>query len=518
MGVATASATFFRQMGGTLGVAVFLSILFSFVGTKIVEAFRAVAGTPEFHAALADPAVRADPANRSVLEAIGNGAISGNAGGVLQDSSFLQQIDPRLARPFLIGFSEAMDLVFLIAAGVMFLAFVLMLFLEEVPLRTQSGIEARAAELAAETGAAPTATVAVPRTRPPLEPAAAPPLTRDGTAPASSATWWRRRWGSRPEPGSTPADGATVPTAAPAAAVVAAAPAPEPVPPATAGSDDQPRPWIFGQVSESGKSPLAGATLTLTDLSGKQLDRDSSDTGGHYRLGPPAGGSYLVICASSAHQPTAALVAVATVPVRHDVVLSTGGASLSGSVSTAEDGQPLGGAVVTLVDIHGDVVGAAATEADGRFSFFELAQGHYTLTVAAPSLQPVAQSVEVPGSGHVTHDVAVAARVQLVGIVRTATAGVPVAEALATLIAADGQVIGSVITDAEGGFIFDDLTAGVYTVIATGYPPVAAEVSLGSGAPTETVITLRPPTLPDTAAGNGAVRRSAAGEGDEYGA
>jgi hypothetical protein len=147
MGVATASSTLFRQMGGTLGVAVFLSILFTIVGTKIVEAFRTIAPTPEFQAALADPAVRADPANRIVLDAVRNGGAGGNAGGVLQDSSFLQQIDPRLARPFLVGFSEAMDLVFLVAAGVMFLAFVLMLFLEEIPLRTQSGIEARATTL-----------------------------------------------------------------------------------------------------------------------------------------------------------------------------------------------------------------------------------------------------------------------------------------------------------------------------------------------------------------------------------
>lgn len=75
---------------------------------------------------------------------------SGNAGGVLQDSSFLQHIDPRLTRPFLVGFSNAMDEVFLVAAGVMFIAFVLLLFLEEVPLRTQSGIQALAAEHAAE--------------------------------------------------------------------------------------------------------------------------------------------------------------------------------------------------------------------------------------------------------------------------------------------------------------------------------------------------------------------------------
>ncbi|HEX2300129.1 MAG TPA: MDR family MFS transporter, partial [Pseudonocardiaceae bacterium] len=215
MGVATASSTFFRQMGGTLGVAVFLSVLFSVVGTKIAEAFRAVAGTPEFQAALADPAVRADPANGVVLEALANGGVSGNAGGVLQDSSFLLDIDPRLARPFLIGFSEAMDLVFLIAAGVMFLAFVLMLFLEEVPLRTQSGIEARAAELTAESGAAPPVV-------------ATPPAHRNGVSRSISARWWRWLRGSEPRPVSSPAERAASRAAAP------------PTPPAATGTEPPP--------------------------------------------------------------------------------------------------------------------------------------------------------------------------------------------------------------------------------------------------------------------------------------
>ncbi|HET9258049.1 MAG TPA: MFS transporter, partial [Pseudonocardiaceae bacterium] len=173
MGVASASSTFFRQMGGTLGVAVFLSILFSSVGGKIAEAFRAIVPTPEFQAALADPVVRANPANDAVLRAVRGGG-SANAGGVLQDSSFLQHIDPRLARPFLVGFSDAMGVVFLVAAGVMLIAFVLLLFLREIPLRTQSGIEALAAEFAAETGdglapvmpAAPPALSAEPPGRP----------------------------------------------------------------------------------------------------------------------------------------------------------------------------------------------------------------------------------------------------------------------------------------------------------------------------------------------------------------
>jgi EmrB/QacA subfamily drug resistance transporter len=131
MGVATASSTFFRQMGGTLGVALFLSILFSTAGGKIADAFATIAPTAQFQSALADRAVRDNPANAVVLEAIRTRGVggSGDAGGVLQDSSFLQHIDPRLARPYLVGFSNAMDEVFLIAAGVMFIAFVLLLFL-----------------------------------------------------------------------------------------------------------------------------------------------------------------------------------------------------------------------------------------------------------------------------------------------------------------------------------------------------------------------------------------------------
>ena len=67
MGVATSSSLFFRQMGGTLGTAVFLSVLFSTVGPNIAAAFRTASQTPEFQAAVADPAVVADPANAPVL-------------------------------------------------------------------------------------------------------------------------------------------------------------------------------------------------------------------------------------------------------------------------------------------------------------------------------------------------------------------------------------------------------------------------------------------------------------------
>ncbi len=150
MGVATSSATFFRQMGGTLGTAVFLSMLFTRLPESIVSAFRQIAPTPQFQAALTDPAVLADPANKPVLDAIANPtaglAASTNA---LNDSSFIGLLDPRLARPFLVGFSDAITSVFALGTAVLLVAFVVVWFLPEEKLRTESGITARQQEAAA---------------------------------------------------------------------------------------------------------------------------------------------------------------------------------------------------------------------------------------------------------------------------------------------------------------------------------------------------------------------------------
>jgi len=180
LGVATSSATFFRQMGGTLGTAVFLSILFSTAPARISESFAAVAQTPDFQAALADPAVTANPANAPVIALIeGNGALPA---GALDDSSFLNQMDERLARPFLVGFSESMDLVLLVAAGVLAIAAVLVFFLPELPLRTSSGMQGAKDEEAAEATEAKVARDDALRAQGPGSPPAAQPLGAVPTA------------------------------------------------------------------------------------------------------------------------------------------------------------------------------------------------------------------------------------------------------------------------------------------------------------------------------------------------
>jgi EmrB/QacA subfamily drug resistance transporter len=150
MGVATGSVTFFRQMGGTLGTAVFLSVLFGTVGDKIADA--AARHSADIGTALQDPAVLADPANAPAVQAF-RGGVAPSA-SELDDSSFISNLDPRLARPFLEGFASAIDLVFLMGTAVLAMALLVVLFLPEEPLRTVSGIQAREADQAAANAAA----------------------------------------------------------------------------------------------------------------------------------------------------------------------------------------------------------------------------------------------------------------------------------------------------------------------------------------------------------------------------
>jgi len=163
IGVATSSATFTRQIGGTLGVAVFLSILFSVVPDRIQTAFAKVAPTPEFQAALKNPQSPTgnNQANIDLIHSLQQAQAGGGGGGAvnpLSDSSFIQQLDPRLAKPFLIGFSQAMDLVFLIGSAVMVVAFIVVWFLPHVELRSNSAYDSRgksdAADAATAAGAA----------------------------------------------------------------------------------------------------------------------------------------------------------------------------------------------------------------------------------------------------------------------------------------------------------------------------------------------------------------------------
>jgi len=137
MGVASAASTFFRSVGGTLGTAIFLSILFSQAGSKIAQQYARAATDPAYLAA-----AKANPGQVASLHQ--------HLSGGLNDTSFLNGLAKPLVHPFFVGFSSAGDVVFAVVAILLVAAVVLSACLKEVPLRLVSGNQARAQASASE--------------------------------------------------------------------------------------------------------------------------------------------------------------------------------------------------------------------------------------------------------------------------------------------------------------------------------------------------------------------------------
>ena len=155
IGVATSSTMFFRQMGGTLGVAVFISILFN----NLTDAIKTSLGTTAVQSGLAEAMMdtQLDEKSRGMAAGLLAAAkdpslldkMSGQSGMDLSsDSSFLTGLDKRIARPFLEGFANSAVLVFVIAAAVVAVAFLLSFFIKAAPLRQKSAAEEAAAAAA----------------------------------------------------------------------------------------------------------------------------------------------------------------------------------------------------------------------------------------------------------------------------------------------------------------------------------------------------------------------------------
>ena len=84
------------------------------------------------------------------------------------------------------------------------------------------------------------------------------------------------------------------------------------------------------------------------------------------------------------------------------VDLSMGRRWVRGQV-TAATGEPLPGALVTLVTADGDEAGHAIAGSDGSFALGDMWEGTYTLVAAAPHFRPAASTVALRSQGSHRH-------------------------------------------------------------------------------------------------------------------
>ncbi|MER7677297.1 MFS transporter [Streptomyces sp. NPDC096934] len=415
LGSASSTVTFFRSLGGAIGV----SALGAIMSTRITDYVKdGLAGLDPKYAA----------------------AAAGSGTGTIPDMDAL----PGPLRTLLeSAYGHGIADVFMIASVLALLAFLIMLFIKEVPLRT-SGALAQAAQAAQADAGVPT--VAATEEEAPARTVATAAVAADTATGTAGAPETDRQL----------------------AAVATATRESAPVP-----SGGIP---VRGHVRGAESAPVPQAAVTLISLAGRQLGRAVAQADGSYAVDAPGTGSYVLIASADGFQPQASTVVVDGEPLAYDILLS-GTSGLTGLVRAAGTGTPVKDAMVIVTDVRGDVLATGTTGEQGEFGFAELVPGPVTIAVNAAGHRPQALPVEVGGAGVTRVEVELRAGARLQGVVRAP--GGPLPDARVTLVDAAGNVVGTARTGTDGAYAFTDLDGGEYTVIATGYPPMATALTVG---------------------------------------
>ncbi|MFD5070493.1 MFS transporter [Streptomyces sp. NPDC058369] len=158
---------------------------------------------------------------------------------------------------------------------------------------------------------------------------------------------------------------------------------------------------LAGTVVTADGVPVRDAAVTLTDVRGEVVASTRSGREGGYVITELVAGEYTLAASAPAFRPAALPVSVqAARETRQDIELA-GGAVLRGIVR-ATAGRPVEDARVTLLDAAGNVVDTVTTGPDGAFRFVDLSTGEYT--VIAAGYPPVATVLQVAGGGRTERD------------------------------------------------------------------------------------------------------------------
>ncbi|MFE9996213.1 MFS transporter [Streptomyces avermitilis] len=424
LGSASSTVTFFRSLGGAIGVSALGAVMANRITDYVKDGLTDLG--PKYAAA---------------------------AAGSSSSSSIpdMDKLPAPLRTVMESAYGHGIADVFLIASCLALLAFVVTLFIKEVPLRTSGGL-AQAAQANAE-AATPTGVTGTPEVAEATEAATASGASQEQEKVPS---WAVATTEAGPE-GTQPLS---------AVATVAAGPGEQ----AFGGIP------VRGYVRGTESAPVPQAAVTLISLAGRQLGRSVAQFDGSYAVDAPGTGSYVLIASADGFQPQASTIVVNDEPVAYDILLS-GTSGLSGVVRAVETGTPVKDAMVIVTDVRGDVLATGMTGEQGEFSFAELVPGAVTVAVNAAGHRPLALPVEVGGTGVTRVEVELSSGAQVQGVVRAP--GGPLGDARVTLVDAAGNVVGTARTGADGAYAFTDLDSGEYTVIATGYPPVATALTVG---------------------------------------
>lgn len=377
LGTATSANNYFRQIGGSVGAAVFGTLFANRLADALADRVPAGAGLPSPHSIT---------------------------------PQMVHALPPALRENYIQAYADAMPRIFLYLVPVLALGLVIAFFLKEQPLVSHNAP-------AAESSAVPTARAAAngfPTAPAPHVPGVAvcgSVQHYDGsTVPRAALTLidihgHQIGRGASGEDGryalSVPGAGSYVMIAAagghqPQAVTVTVGERPVDLDVVLGGAGR-----LAGAVVTADGTAVRDAAVTLTDIRGEVVASTRTGREGSYVIGELVAGEYTLAASAPAFRPAALPVSVqSSRETRQDIELA-GGAVLRGTVR-AGGGRPVEDARVTLLDAAGNVVDTLTTGADGTFRFVDLSSGEYT--VIAAGYPPVATVLQVAGGGRTERD------------------------------------------------------------------------------------------------------------------
>ncbi|MET7290714.1 MFS transporter [Streptomyces griseoloalbus] len=377
LATATSAHTYFRQIGGNVGAAVFGTLFAGRLTDALGERLPAHTGTAPRGAESITP-------------------------------QFVHALPPELRDTYVRAYADTMPRIFLYLVPVLVLGLLIAFFLKERPLVSHHTPTADAVQ------EAPRIDPRVPSARSPHTggvPVCGTVQHPDGTAVPRAALTLIDVSGQQTGRGASGDDGRyALATPGPGSYVLIAAAGGHQPQAVSVTVGERPVELdvvlggagrLAGSVRTADGTPVRDAAVTLTNVHGEVVAGTRSGREGGYVISDLVAGEYTLAASAPAFRPAALPVTVqAARETRQDVELA-GGAVLRGTVR-AGGGRPVEEARVTLLDAAGNVVDTLTTGPDGTFRFVDLSSGEYT--VIAAGYPPVATVLRMAGGGRTERD------------------------------------------------------------------------------------------------------------------
>ena len=253
-------------------------------------------------------------------------------------------------------------------------------------------------------------------------------------------------------------------------------------------------PLVFGNISFSGVvenetgQPIDNATIQLEpaiSVADGTTPLATSAADGSFSIAGLVPGQYTLLATSSNYAALMESVTITGSSASNQTIVVQSGVGVSGEITDASSGQPIGQALVSFLDpaTHA-ALASALSDANGHFVTPHLSPGTYNVLVSQGSYQ----NQELVGvqihSNPFTLNVSMSAQTTTLQGVATDGSGHPLPNAAIAVVNNAGDTVALLMSGPDGSFSTRQLPPGVYTIQArlVGYfPAQASGVVIASG-------------------------------------